>query len=59
VTFDQALAVAQLCLLVINVLMVPLAFTGVRWVISVERRLAEISVKLTGRRTGDRQGGET
>lgn len=45
-TFDQLLATAQLLLVVLNIILVPVAFAGVRWVISVERQLAVIAVKL-------------
>lgn len=51
-TFDQILGIAQICLVGLNVLLVPMAFSGIKWVISVERRLAEISVQM-GRKTGE------
>ena len=46
---EQIVSIAQVCLVGLNVLLVPMAFSGIRWVISVERRLSEISVKLNAR----------
>jgi hypothetical protein len=46
VSFEQIIQVAQIGLLIMNALLVPAAFSGVRWVISVERRLAQIQTLL-------------
>jgi hypothetical protein len=47
--WDELLAFTQIALLVLNTLLVPLVFSGVRWVISVERRLTEIATELKNR----------